>query len=306
VRLSVALIAEESAGARSLDLVSARGHEVAAVFTSTGGAGPMSTVAVRARSLGIPVREAHEVREASTAEWLRARGVDLLLNVHSLHILHGDVLDAPTLGAYNLHPGPLPERAGLDTPSWALYEGACRYGVTLHRMTQVVDAGTIAFADDFDIGPTDTGLAVMMQCVRRGVRLIEQLLTFAERGDRIPSRPQDLARRRWFSAGPPNDGRLEWGRPARQITDFVRACDYRPLASPWGFPRCQAGDAEIAILTARVMDRATDAIPGTVISADRGAVAVAASDAWVRVDDVAVAGRPTAAADAIGNVRRLR
>ncbi|HZE05701.1 MAG TPA: hypothetical protein VE127_10780, partial [Solirubrobacteraceae bacterium] len=104
--LTVALVAEEAAGARTLQLLADRGHEVAAVFTGVAGAGTMSPVAARARSLGISLRDARDVRDAATADWIRDAGIELLLNVHSLHIVAAAVLTAPTLGAYNLHPGP--------------------------------------------------------------------------------------------------------------------------------------------------------------------------------------------------------
>ncbi len=256
--------------------------------------------------MDVPLRDAHEVRASVTADWLRDQSVQLILNVHSLHIIHPHVLEAGPFGSYNLHPGPLPEWAGLHTPSWALYEGVDRYGVTLHRMTPEVDAGPIAFADTFDIGVADTGLAVMMQCVRRGMGLIERLLDVAEQKETIPARPQDLARRRWFGAGPPDEGRLDWHLPARRITDFVRACDYRPFASPWGFPRCTADGQDLAVVTARLGGGAANVAPGTVARADGGAVRVAAGDGWVRVDKVQVERRARPAAEILHAGMRLR
>ncbi len=254
----------------------------------------------------VPLRDAREVRVSATADWLREQHVCVVLNVHSLHIVHPRVLDAATLGSYNLHPGPLPEWAGLYTPSWALYEGAERYGVTLHRMTPQVDAGPIAFADSFDIDVTDTALAVMMQCVRRGMRLIERLLEVAERGEEIPARPQDLSRQRRFGAGPPQDGRLDWNLSAGRITNFVRACDYRPFASPWGFPRCTADGRDVSVLTAQVGEGPVNVPPGTVAHGDGGAVRVASSDAWVHVNKVRVDGRTFAAAEILQDGTRLR
>jgi methionyl-tRNA formyltransferase len=249
-------------------------------------------VANRATSLQVPVRSADELRHPAAADWLQAYRVDLLLNVHSLHIIRSSALCAPRLGAYNLHPGPLPERAGLHVPSWAVYEGAACHGVTLHRMTEEVDAGPIAFADQFEVGERDTGLTVMMQCVGRGLNLIERLLAVAESGRSIPQHPQDPARRRWYGPGPPSDGRLDWHDPGRRIVDFVRACDYRPFRSPWGFPRCSAGDLDLAIVAATVAAGNSRAPAGTVVDADDGAVLVAAGDGvCVRVEKIEIDGQ---------------
>jgi len=228
-----------------------------------------------------------------------------LLNIHSLHIVDAEVLAAPRLGAYNLHPGPLPERAGMNAPSWALYEGDKLHGVTLHRMTPGVDEGAVAFADRFEVGPRDTALKVTMQCVRRGLRLVERLLNQAERGEPIPVHPQNLAHRRWFGAGPPEGGRLDWQRPARHVADFVRACDYGPFPSPWGFPRCEVGGLEVAVAAAEALSKQTDALPGTVAAGEGGDRLVAAADTWVRVDRIEVAGRQIAAAEGLRPGERL-
>jgi methionyl-tRNA formyltransferase len=305
MRLTVALAAEEAAGVQALRLLTARDHRVVAVFSDSSDATVGATVAGVANNAGIPLRPGSEVRDRALAGELEAQGVHLLLNVHSLHIVDPEVLGAPTLGAYNLHPGPLPERAGLHAPSWALYEGDETHAVTLHRMTANVDEGPVAFAKRFRVGPRATALEVMTNCVRRGLPLVERMLELAENGEPIPAHPQNLARRRWFGAGPPEGGRLDWNRPARRVVDFVRACDYGPFPSPWGFPRCEVGGREVAIAAARALDEAADAKPGTVAAVPGGAVSVAAADAWVRVEQVEVAGMRVSAAEVLRPGERL-
>ena len=312
MQLTIGLAAEDAAGVQALRLLAQRGHRVAAVFTDSGDdgssaseGGSSASVASLAKSLGVPVRAASEVRGPALASWLREQQVELLLSVHCLHKVHADVLAVPALGAYNLHPGPLPECAGLNSPSWALYEGANRHGVTLHHMTPVFDAGPIVFADAFDLQRSDTGLSVLIQCVRRGLRLAEQLLDLLERGAPIPAHSQDLARRRWFGLGPPDDGRLDWRRPAHCAVDFVRACDYTPFPSPWGFPRCTAHGLDVTVLKAAVDRSRALAAPGTVAQASDRTALIAAADAWVRVEQVEVDGRQLPAVDVLQDGERL-
>jgi UDP-4-amino-4-deoxy-L-arabinose formyltransferase/UDP-glucuronic acid dehydrogenase (UDP-4-keto-hexauronic acid decarboxylating) len=305
VHLTIGLVAEEAAGAQALKSVAARGHRVAAVFSDSAAGAPGASVADVAVDLGIPVRPALEVREPALAGELRAAGVDLLLNVHSLHIVDAAVVTAPPLGAFNLHPGPLPERAGLNAPGWALYEGANSHGVTLHRMTPGVDEGPIAFIERFPVADSDTALKVMTRCIRLGLPLIERLLELAERGEPIPEHPQDLSRRHWFGAGPPERGTMDFDRPARKVADFVRACDYRPFPSPWPFPRCAVDGEDLVISSVEALEEAADTQPGTVADGEAGAVLVAAADTWVRVDWVEVAGERTQAAEALRPGQRL-
>ena len=74
----------------------------------------------------MPILPSTSVRDPEFAEWMRSEEIDLLLNVHSLYVIHADLVAAPRTGSFNLHPGPLPEYAGLNAPSWAIYHGESR------------------------------------------------------------------------------------------------------------------------------------------------------------------------------------
>ena len=306
VEFAVALAGEDAAGVQALRLLGRRGLRPVAVFTDAGSGRSGATVAAAARGIDVPVRPAAEVTDPALAGWLAEQRTDLLLNVHSLHIVADEVLEAPRLGAFNLHPGPLPELAGLNSPSWAVYNGASTHGVTLHRMLPGVDEGAIAFEDRFEIGPDATGLSVLTECVRRGMALVERLLDVVERGGAIPAHQQDLSRRRSFGHGPPDGGRLDWSRPARAVVDFVRACDYGPFPSPWGRPIWAIDGDEVGVVAAEVAPGGPgDDPPGTIVGVEHGDVVVAAGDGLVRVSRVEVAGRPAVPAEAL-EVARAR
>jgi UDP-4-amino-4-deoxy-L-arabinose formyltransferase/UDP-glucuronic acid dehydrogenase (UDP-4-keto-hexauronic acid decarboxylating) len=230
------------------------------------------------------------VRSPAFAE--RLQEVDLLLNVHSLHVVHPDVVAAPRIGSFNLHPGPLPEYAGLNVPSWAIYNGEETHGVTLHWMDDRIDAGPVAWLERFELTGDDTGLSVAGQCVRRGVPLLLTLVETAARNvDAIPRDAQDLARRRYFGAGPPEDGRLDWSAAAAAISRFVRAADYAPFPSPWGHPRAALGGYEVGIAKVAPTGVTAGEPPGTIHElTDAGAI-VATGDELLVVQRVQANGR---------------
>jgi UDP-4-amino-4-deoxy-L-arabinose formyltransferase/UDP-glucuronic acid dehydrogenase (UDP-4-keto-hexauronic acid decarboxylating) len=293
--LRVLLVAEEAAGIQVLRRLAGSSHEIAGVLTAPPTRGGGATVASVAEGLGLAVEPSERVRDPALAAWIRDRNVDLLLNVHSLFVIHADAVEAPRIGSFNLHPGPLPAYAGLNAPSWAIYHGEERHAVTVHWMEPGIDTGAIAYEASFPIAETDTGLSLSLRCVREGLPLLERLLEDAERGA-IPARAQDRSHRRYFGREAPQEGRVEWSRTAREVVDFVRASDYFPFASPWGSPLATLGDREIEILKAARTERATSGPPGAVGAAEDGAVAVACADEWVAVQRVAVEGRPEDAA----------
>jgi hypothetical protein len=77
---------------------------------------------------------------------------DLLLVFGFNWRLPRDVLELPGLGALNVHPSTLPKYRGPSPVPWAIRNGDPFMGVTIHRMTEQIDAGPVlAQVDDIPI-----------------------------------------------------------------------------------------------------------------------------------------------------------
>ena len=303
--LRVVLVAEESAGVQALERISSYGAavEIVLVCTSTHPrGGRRALVAEASRRRGLDTTEAELVRSPELAARLRDETIDLLVNVHSLFIVHPDVLAAPRLGCFNLHPGPLPEYAGLNAPSWAIYNGEPAHGVTLHWMEAAIDAGPIAWIQRFELREDDTGLSASAKCVRHGVPLIERLMETALKDPAaIPRVAQDRSRRRYFPAGPPAEGLVDWSRPAAEIGRFVRAADYGPYPSPWGFPTGLLGGRRVGIARVKRARAPAQGPPGTIHDVTEAGALVSAADELLLVERVWVDGRSAKPATVIRN-----
>lgn len=234
--LRIVICGEESAGLRVLQALLEQPVRIRLVLTSDTQPNPLRALAERRR---IPVHPACEVRRPEFAEVLRRERVDVALNVHSLYIVRPEVLQAPSVGWFNLHPGPLPEMAGLNVPNWAIFRGHRRHAVTLHEMRAGIDTGRIVRRQEFAIEEQETALSLYSKCIRQGVPAI---VDFVQRlakapGAGYPARDQDSTRREYFGRGVPNGGVVDATMSARQVDRFVRACDFGPYRSPWGHPR---------------------------------------------------------------------
>lgn len=301
------LIAEESAGVQTLRMLGDTGHNVAGVMASrTKPSGGLPTLWEIAQSLGCQAWPAELVKDPAFGLQMAGQQLDLILNVHSLYVIRPELLRAASIGAFNLHPGPLPRYAGLNAPSWAIYRGETTHGVTLHKMVPEVDAGPIAYQTLFPIGATDTAFKVASRCIREGTVLLRRLLETASHSPQeIPQVSQDLSKREYFGRGVPEDGILSWSRPAEHLVRFVRACDYDPYRSPWGKTRSFLNGREIAITRASLTRSGCgDALPGTVRQVQES-IQVAASDEWVTVEEVAVQGRRAKPGEVLSSGDRL-
>ncbi len=305
--MNVLLVGEESAGAQTLRLLAESNHRLVGVMASpTRKAVGGMTVWQRAEKLGCRVWPAELVKDPAFAEVIRAEEVHLLLNVHSLFVIKPEIVEAPIWGSFNLHPGPLPRYAGLNAPSWAIYRGERSHGVTLHRMQAGIDTGTIAYQTLFDIDEKDTGFSVSARCASFGIELIRKLLeTAANNPQEIPAIEQDLNSREYFGKGTPEEGWLNWSRPAFEIFNFVRAADYSPFPSPWRTPRSRTGSREVAFIKTSLTGQRCDAAPGTVDHSDDGQVRVATADEWVEVGRLTFDGRIAKAAEVLKPGDRL-
>lgn len=287
----------------------ASGHQVAGVLTTPGEARGSSAWRL-ARDEGIELHDPAALGEAAFADRIVSAGIDLLINVHSLHIADAAVVEAPRLGGFNLHPGPLPDYRGLNAPSWAIYDGRDRHAVTLHWMTPEVDCGPIAYESRFEIGPSDTGLRVSSRCVSLGIGLIERLLEDAVNG-RIPRGAQADRHTVWHGREAPNGGWVDWHEPAWRIAALIRAADFHPLPSPWGRVKTGLAGKQIELVEAEAVDRqppAAEAItgePGQVTARSGTAVEVETGSGRLSVRRLRIGGETVAAADRLEPGDRL-
>lgn len=305
--MRIMLIAEEAAGMQVLRMLVNSGHEIVVTLATAGRATEQdATVWTLAQKLGVPTAPSVDVTNADFADALAHQGIDVILNVHALHVICKEVLAVPRWGAFNLHPGPLPHYAGLNAPSWALYYGEPSHAVTLHKMEAGIDTGAIVAQASFPIDDTDTAITVYSKCVGHGVPLIAKLIdTLSSDPQSLPLTEQELSQRRYFGRTVPNQGQLSWHQPAQAIVNFVRACDFGPFASPWGHPECTLANLRVRIVSAARTGKTALAVPGTIVGCYDNGIDVATADERVRVSQVEINGKRYAAPEVLSAGARV-
>ena len=291
--MNILIVSEGAAGIQLLRALSRTDYRVIAVMASPPAQGGRdATVWSVAEQLGYPTWPAAWVKDPRLADRIRSYKIDILINIYSLFVIHREVLSAARLGCFNVHPGPLPRYAGLNSMCWAIYRGETAHGVTVHEMQPTIDTGPIVYQSLFPIKDEDTGLMLASKCMRVGVTLALQLLETAARDPgSIPRVSQDLSRREYFGREVPRGGRLDWQCPARDVVNFVRACDFAPYPSPWGCPKATLEDQQIGIAKASRTGLSAELPPGTVEHAAGSEVKVACVDEWITIHRLLIDGR---------------
>lgn len=110
-------------------------------------------------SYNIPRYDVTNHNGEETLNILKDLKVDIIINAGTPRILKKRILDLPTRGVINTHPGLLPAYRGCTAVEWALYNDD-PVGATCHFMTKGIDEGPIIYSEIMPVVPGDTYEAV--------------------------------------------------------------------------------------------------------------------------------------------------
>lgn len=269
-------------GARALELLAARGDEIAGVVSHRDDPAERRwyrTPAEAAATLDLPVVYSEDLGAGGVALLAESLAPDLVLSVMYRDLLPASVLGAARRAALNLHPSLLPAYRGRAPINWVLVNGERETGVTLHHMVAAADAGDIVAQRAIPIAPRETALSLYRKVEEAALALLAETLPRVADGT-APRLSQDPARASKFGRRRPEDGRIDWSWPAARVDCLVRA-----VAPPWPGAFFDAAAGRVFVFAG---EPAGPLAPGTAPGSVRRAGAqlfLAAADRWFRVDD---------------------
>ena len=222
---SAVVFAYHDIGVRCLEALLELGVEVRLVVTHQDNASEhiwFDSVAALAEKNGISVITPDDVNSAVVIEQVARCGPEFIFSFYYRQMLGQELLDIPARGAFNLHGSLLPNYRGRVPVNWAIIHGEKESGVSLHRMEIKPDAGNLVAQAAVPILRNDTAYDVFqkLKCVAETllVEVIPEMLT-----GRVVEMPLELDKGSYFSGRKPEDGRIDWRLPARDIHNLVRA-----------------------------------------------------------------------------------
>lgn len=177
--------------------------------------------------------EQHDIPMALDFNWknpaaiqhVRIQRPDLILSFYYRDLLPKEVLALPPYGAFNMHGSLLPKFRGRAPVNWAVLEGETETGATLHAMVEKADCGDIVDVERVPIGPDETAFEVQQKVVQAAVKILARELDALKNGT-APRRRQNFAEGFYRGRRRPEDGAIDWSRPARQVHNLVRAVSH--------------------------------------------------------------------------------
>jgi methionyl-tRNA formyltransferase len=180
------------------------------------------SVASLARSTGLPAIMPADPNDPAIVQRIAGLAPDFVFSFYYRLMLCSSLLRSARRGALNMHGSLLPRYRGRAPVNWAILKGETETGATLHYMTDKPDAGDIVGQFAVPILPDDTALVVFRKVTFAAELLLSDVLPALLDGA-APRRPQDPSQASYFGRRSPEDGRIDWSRPAAEIHNLVRA-----------------------------------------------------------------------------------
>ncbi len=262
----------------ALHALAAACHTIAAVYTRAskpagrGMALNPSPVEAAARQLSLPVRTPKTLRADEALFEFRDFAADAAVVVAYGLILPKPILEAPKLGCYNLHASLLPRWRGAAPINRAIMAGDRETGVTVMKMDEGLDTGSMALVDRVPIADDMTAGDLHDVLAQRGARLMVEALADLARGA-LKLTPQPAAGVTYAAKIDKAETKIDFAKPWQQVHDHIRGLS--PFPGAW----CEMpGAGRVKILRATRGDGA--GAPGAVLD---GRLTIACRDGAVRI-----------------------
>jgi methionyl-tRNA formyltransferase len=247
-----------------------------------------------ARALGLPVWQPETLKGQGSDPRLAC---DLAVVLAYGELLRQDALDAPRWGCVNLHASLLPRWRGASPLQAALRAGDRVSGVTVMRMVRALDAGPMWLTEGIEIGTRTTLPELHDRLAEAAARALERFLASWPPSEPTP---QDDTAATICRKLTPEDGRLDFARPAEELERWVRA--YTPAPGCWTLLAHER--ARVLALEPRPGASWPGAAPGALARVG-DALLVACADGAVAVERLQPAGKRAMSASEYLNGHRL-
>ena len=217
------VFAYHNVGVRCLKVLLAGGVDVALVVTHQDSATEniwFESVISVCETEGIPYITPDDGKSPELLAAVQAAKPDLMFSFYFRHMLPQAVLDVAP--AYNMHGSLLPAYRGRAPTNWAVLHGERETGATLHEMTAKPDAGAIVAQQAVPILPDDTAFEVFGKVTVAAELALYEVLPDLLAGT-APRIPNDLTKGGYFGGRKPEDGRIDWSKPAQEVYNLHRA-----------------------------------------------------------------------------------
>lgn len=237
---------------------------------------------------GIQVEYVRSIKTESALNLLSDSAPDYLMIVGWSELAPPAILDIPKskhigvarhterYGSIGIHPSLLPEGRGRAPIPWAIIKGLSQTGVSAFLLEPEADSGGIVEQLEIQIAATETA-TTLFEKVKAGHTELGFRLGRAMATRSLAWTPQDERLASVWPRRRPEDGKIDFTRPAAEIDRLVRA-----LTPPYPGAFFLNGTEKVRVHNIEVLRIAHTEVPGTIVATDPAPV-IAVGDGAVRL-----------------------
>ena len=210
-------------------------------------------------------------------EYVKGLNIDLIVVCVFPQILKAAILKTPRSGVINCHPSLLPRYAGPQPEFWVLKNGESVAGVTVHVMTENIDAGDIVAQQELIVGETENIGQLSQRQHHAAATLLAESVNAMAQGT-LNLKPQNLAERSYFGKKKAADTMVDWNGSARRIVNLLRALQpYEPVTA-------YLNGRTIKIYEAQLQEgSASEGVPGQIMAKQPGRLLVQTGKGYLEI-----------------------
>lgn len=186
-----------------------------------------ASVFARERAIPFHTMETYSLTSDSDKQSLLALEIDVLIVVGWQRLIPQYLIDALKVGAIGAHGSAdgIAGGRGRSPQNWAIMLGSERFSISLFLVTPGIDDGPILATKTFPITTTDD----ISDTYRKVSMLVAQMICDVLESDpKLNRRIAQSGEAYYFPQRLPEDGAIDWDRPAKDVAAFIRA-----LARPY-------------------------------------------------------------------------
>jgi len=247
------------------------------VMTAT----PVKEEALR---LGLPVYQPEKLKNKDELQHVLDMGADLIVTAAFGQILPSELLEAPNLGAINVHASLLPAYRGGAPIHQSIIDGQDETGVTIMYMVDRLDAGDIISQVTVPIEEQDHTGSMFEKLSIAGRDLLKSTLPSIIEGTnkRIPQDEQLVTYARNISR---EQERIDWSQSVTAIYNQVRGLH------PWPVAYTSFNDATMKIWWTEKTSSSAKGQAGEVVELTEDAILVQTGDGVLAITELQPAGK---------------
>ncbi len=264
-------------------------HEVVAVVTQPDkpkGRGKKiqySPIKQLAIEKNIPIYQPERIRQIIPE--LAQYQADIFVVVAYGQLLPKDVLDIPKFGCINVHGSLLPKYRGSAPINWAVLNGETTTGVTIMYLDEGMDSGDMILKMEQPINAEDTSATLYEALSVLGKKALLDAIDLIQ-SDKYQRIPQDNDQATYAPMLSKELGLIDWSKSANEIANLVRGLN------PWPCAYTFYKTSIMKIWQATVSKTACNDVAdyGTILSVDKGSIAVKTGDGVLLLQEIQMQG----------------